>query len=320
MAQSKAKKSTTTASKGAVKKSATASVNSRQPTSVKKVAKATARKTPAAGKATGAKATPAAPAARKPAAGKVMPGKGKQPAVKKAAGKAKPAAHKPAVKKKAVASEAAAGRPGAGKAEANSKTPRAATPGARKALPDAPAQSPKRRAVAASHRPQSATVSVPARSADSNGGGKAAPNRRKSAPAAGPLTEEMLRKASESDYMSEAQLHFFQERLLQMRNEVLARELDVKERLHQREVFADPADRASAEEEHWLDLRLRERESLLLKKIDESLRRIRDKEYGYCEKTGEAIGIARLLARPTATVCVDIKGQSERAESQYRDR
>ncbi len=134
------------------------------------------------------------------------------------------------------------------------------------------------------------------------------------------LTEEQIRSAPNADYMSDEQLVFFRERLLQMRAEVLARELEVKERLHQREVFADPADRASAEEEHWLDLRLRERESLLLRKIEDALKRIRDKDYGYCEKTGEPIGIARLLARPTATVCVDIKGQDERAESQYRDR
>ncbi|MDB5968053.1 MAG: dksA [Hydrocarboniphaga sp.] len=133
-------------------------------------------------------------------------------------------------------------------------------------------------------------------------------------------SEEEIRSMPAADYMNDDQLAFFHERLLQMRSEVLAREVDVKERLHQREVFADPADRASAEEEHWLDLRLRERESLLLRKIEDAFRRIRDKEYGYCEKTGEAIGIARLLARPTATVCVDIKGQDERAESQYRDR
>jgi DnaK suppressor protein len=124
----------------------------------------------------------------------------------------------------------------------------------------------------------------------------------------------------ESDYMNEVQLEYFRQRLLKMRQEVLAREMDVKERLHQREVFADPADRATAEEEHWLDLRLRERESMLLHKIDESLRRIRDREYGYCEKTGESIGILRLLARPTATVCVDIKGQDEKVETHFRDR
>jgi DnaK suppressor protein len=134
------------------------------------------------------------------------------------------------------------------------------------------------------------------------------------------LTEDDIKAMPENDYMNEVQLEFFRRRLLQMRQEVLQREMDVKERLHEREVFADPADRATAEEEHWLDLRLRERESLLLRKIDDALRRIEAKEYGYCEKTGDAIGIPRLLARPTATVCVDVKGQDERVEAQYRDR
>jgi DnaK suppressor protein len=143
----------------------------------------------------------------------------------------------------------------------------------------------------------------------------------KAAPvAAGELTEAMVRAMPEDEYMNEVQTAFFRARLLEMRQEVLSREVDAKERLHQREVFADPADRATAEEEHWLDLRLRERESLLLRKIDEALKRIADREYGYCEKTGDPIGIPRLLARPTATVCVDIKGQDERVEAQYRDR
>lgn len=134
------------------------------------------------------------------------------------------------------------------------------------------------------------------------------------------LSEDDIREMSEDEYMNEQQLKFFRTRLILMREEVLQREMDVKERLHEREVFADPADRATAEEEHWLDLRLRERESLLLKKIDEALRRIEGKEYGYCEKTGDPIGIPRLLARPTATVCVDVKGQDERVEAQFRDR
>jgi len=134
------------------------------------------------------------------------------------------------------------------------------------------------------------------------------------------LSEAEVRRMPESAYMNDTQLEFFRGRLLQMRAEIVDREVDVKERLHQRESFADPADRATAEEEHWLDLRLRERESLLLRKIDDALRRIRDREYGYCEITGEPIGIPRLLARPTATVCVDVKGQNEQIESQFRDR
>lgn len=133
-------------------------------------------------------------------------------------------------------------------------------------------------------------------------------------------SEDQIRGMSDDEYMSDVQLDFFRQRLFAMRAEVLEREVDVKERLHQREVFADPADRATAEEEHWLDLRLRERESLLLRKIDDALRRLENREYGYCEKTGDPIGIPRLLARPTATVCVDVKGQDERVEAQFRDR
>lgn len=133
------------------------------------------------------------------------------------------------------------------------------------------------------------------------------------------LTEEQLRAMPESDYMNPAQLAFFRARLLAMREEVLDREIDAKERLVERENFADPADRATAEENHWLDLRLRERESRLLGKIDAALQLIRTGEYGYCQKTGEPIGIPRLLARPTATVCVDVKDQSEKIETHFRD-
>jgi len=134
------------------------------------------------------------------------------------------------------------------------------------------------------------------------------------------LTEAQIRRMPDSEYMNDAQLDFFRQRLVQMKEEVLRREVDAKERLHEREVFADPADRATAEEEHWLDLRLRERESMLLRKVDDALRRIKEKEYGYCEKTGEAIGILRLLARPTATVIVDVKGLHEKVETHFRDR
>lgn len=174
----------------------------------------------------------------------------------------------------------------------------------------------KERAVAPSTPPVSRRTPAPAKNVTKT----AAPKKSRNIPSNGPLTEDDLRAMSDDEYMNDAQLEFFRRRLLQMRQEVLQRELDVKERLHEREVFADPADRATAEEEHWLDLRLRERESLLLRKIDDTLRRIEAREYGYCEKTGDPIGIPRLLARPTATVCVDVKGQDERVEAQFRDR
>lgn len=222
----------------------------------------------------------------------------------------KAAKPKPVAKKAALASKKVTKKPVAKAKPAPKKAAPARKPAAKTTA------KPAKRAVAVSARPQSAVavqpLAVPA---------KPASRSRIEPLIAGAIpTEDQIRRSPDSAYMNDSQLAFFQERLLQMRAEVLTRELDVKERLHQREVFADPADRASAEEEHWLDLRLRERESLLLKKIDDALRRIRDREYGWCEKTGEPIGIARLLARPTATVCVDIKGQDERAESQYRDR
>jgi DnaK suppressor protein len=131
------------------------------------------------------------------------------------------------------------------------------------------------------------------------------------------LTEVQLRDMPESAYMNDAQLAFFRQRLSEMRHEVLAREVGARQRLNQSESHADPADRATAEEECFVDMRLREREARLLRKIDEALTRIRSRDYGYCEQTGEPIGIARLLARPTASVCVDMKERLEREAQRH---
>lgn len=150
---------------------------------------------------------------------------------------------------------------------------------------------------------------------------KSTASKAKNAPAkpAKLLTEAQIRKASKKDYMNDDQLAFFKHRLQEQRAEVLAREIEIRERLNNRENSADPADRATTEEEHWLDLRLRDREAKLLRKIDEALDRIKRHDFGFCEETGEDIGIPRLLARPTATVCVDVKDHSERIEAQFRD-
>ena len=133
-----------------------------------------------------------------------------------------------------------------------------------------------------------------------------------------PLTEAALRAMPDSEYMNGAQLDFFRVRLLEMREEVLSRQSTVMEQIQEHEVFADPADRATAEEEHVLALRLRERESILLRKIDDSLRRIKSKDYGYCTQTGDPIGIPRLLARPTASVCIHVKDRDEKVETHFR--
>ena len=141
-----------------------------------------------------------------------------------------------------------------------------------------------------------------------------------SAAAAAQLSEAEIRAMPESAYMSEPQLDFFRRRLLEMRDEVVARQSAILEQLNEHERPADPADQATAEEEYSLALRLRERESMLLRKIDESLARIRNKEYGYCEKTGEPISIPRLLVRPTAAVCVQVKDHDERLEVHFKSR
>ena len=82
---------------------------------------------------------------------------------------------------------------------------------------------------------------------------------------------------------------------------------------------ADENDRASLEEERWLELRIREREGKLISKIDEALHRIEDGSYGYCDETGEEIGVQRLLIRPTATLSIEAKQRRENIEKAYSD-
>ncbi|MDO6386685.1 MULTISPECIES: RNA polymerase-binding protein DksA [Uliginosibacterium] len=133
------------------------------------------------------------------------------------------------------------------------------------------------------------------------------------------LTEAALLKMPESDYMSAAQLGFFRERLIAMRDELQQKVDETVEHMREQETVADPADRATVEEEHALELRTRDRERKLLKKIEQALARIADESYGYCEETGEPIGLARLLARPTATLSVEAQARRERLQKMYAD-
>src|SRR3546814_3022514 len=103
----------------------------------------------------------------------------------------------------------------------------------------------------------------------------------------------------ESDYMNDRQLAFFKERLKQLEQDILANAGETTEHLRETQFVPDPADRATIEEEHALELRTRDRERKLLKKVQQSIARIDSGEYGWCEETGEPIGIPRLLARPT---------------------
>ncbi|GAB4471462.1 MAG: hypothetical protein OHK0044_14630 [Burkholderiaceae bacterium] len=132
-------------------------------------------------------------------------------------------------------------------------------------------------------------------------------------------TEEELLKMPESDYMNESQLAFFKYRLQQMEKELLANADETTEHLRETVIVPDPADRATIEEEHALELRTRDRERKLLKKVQQALARIESGEYGYCEETGEPIGIPRLLARPTATLSLEAQQRRELKQKLYGD-
>ena len=133
------------------------------------------------------------------------------------------------------------------------------------------------------------------------------------------LSEEQVLKMSDKDYMNAAQLAFFRDRLEKMKQELLANADLTSEHLRESDVVPDPADRATIEEEHALELRTRDRERKLMKKIDESILHIDDGSYGYCEETGEPIGIPRLLARPTATLSVEAQQRREQKQKMYGD-
>jgi DnaK suppressor protein len=132
-----------------------------------------------------------------------------------------------------------------------------------------------------------------------------------------PMSEPEILAAPEDDYMNPAQLEFFRVRLTRMREELLENAASTGASLRENEIVADPADRATVEEEHALELRVRDRERKLLKKIDEALSRISEGEYGWCEETGDPIGIGRLLARPTATLSIDAQERRERTQKLY---
>ena len=132
------------------------------------------------------------------------------------------------------------------------------------------------------------------------------------------ITENELLQAPASDYMNEEQLAFFRRLLEELRVETMESIEAAKQRLASPPEMNDEADRASYEEESGLALRIVDRERKLLPKIDASLRRIASGDYGYCLESGEPIGIARLLARPTAELCAEVKTMNERREVNYR--
>ncbi len=125
------------------------------------------------------------------------------------------------------------------------------------------------------------------------------------------LTEADILKMPEKDYMNAAHLEFFKAKLLALKADLLLHANETTEHLRENVLVPDPADRATIEEEHALELRTRDRERKLLKKVEQSLLSIESGDYGWCEETGEPIGVPRLLARPTANLSLEAQERRE---------
>ena len=134
------------------------------------------------------------------------------------------------------------------------------------------------------------------------------------------LSDEEILAMSDDDYMNRAQLKFFRHRLENLRASILSKAGQTVENLRDDiGAVADPADRATIEEEHALELRTRDRERKLLRKIDQAVALIDSGDYGYCTETGEPIGVPRLLARPTATLSLEAQERREKRQKLFGD-
>ena len=245
-------------------------------------------------KATKAKKTVSAKAAAKPPA-KVATRPAAQPAAKAAA--------KSSVKPAKPAARAAAKAPV--KALAKSHAPPAARPAHKPAA--------ARPAPAIAKRPAAAAPKSNDLAANAYGAGASL--------LAGPRNVQPYVARKGEEYMSKAQLEHFRH-ILSLWKQDLMQEVD-RTMLHMKDEaanFPDPNDRATQESEFSLELRTRDRERKLIRKIDEALKRIEDGSYGFCLETGEPIGVKRLEARPVATLSVEAQERRERREKQFGDR
>jgi DnaK suppressor protein len=134
------------------------------------------------------------------------------------------------------------------------------------------------------------------------------------------LTDAEVLAMPESEYMNDKQLEFFRHKLLSLKEDLLSNAGETTEHLREdTSIVPDPADRATIEEEHALELRTRDRERKLLKKIAQALARIDAGDYGFCDETGEPIGLGRLIARPTATLSLEAQQRRELKQKMFGD-
>jgi len=128
------------------------------------------------------------------------------------------------------------------------------------------------------------------------------------------------RPSEDEPFMNDQQLEYFKRKLQRWKDDILRESRETVSHLQlETENHPDLADRASSETDRALELRTRDRQRKLIAKIDEALRRIEEGAYGFCEETGEPIGIARLEARPIATLSLEAQERHERRERVHRD-
>jgi len=257
---------------------------SRKKLTKKKVAKKVRKKKPASKKKATSKKKPASKkkvaSRKKPASKKKAASKKKPASRKKAASRKKPASRKKAASKKKPASRK--------KAATKKKAPARKKPARKKVARKAPAKRVRSRGEVLS----------------------------------GPIHGiEPYKPGGGEEYMSSDQLDHFNNILGAWKKELM---FEVDRTVHHMQDeaanFPDPNDRATQESEFGLELRTRDRERKLLRKIESALARIDDGSYGYCDETGEEIGLKRLEARPVATLCLEAQERRELAERQFRDR
>ncbi|MBI4695037.1 MAG: RNA polymerase-binding protein DksA [Gammaproteobacteria bacterium] len=298
-----------------------------------------------------------AKASNKKATPKRAPAKKKAP-VKKRAAPAKKAAAKPVAKKKVAAKPtAAAKKPAAAPAKAKApakpapkpvvkapaKKPAAKAPvaAAKPAVPKVPAPAVKQRVAKAAPAPKAAPAKATAPAVAKPAPKPEIPKKIDAAPAApakpakGPSEPPMPRKvinldeiklppnyrpAAGEEYMCPQHLAYFKRKLENWRQELILESQETLEHLRtETRDVGDEAERASRESDNILELRTRDRYRKLLHKISEALKRIEEGAYGYCEETGEEIGLGRLEARPIATLTVDAQERRELFQRQFRD-
>ncbi len=228
---------------------------------------------------------------------------------KKAASKKKSAKKKPASKKKAASKKASRKKPAARKVSKKKAATKKLS--RKKAAPSKSVGKKKPAARKTTVRKKPVAKKVPTRRP-----------RPRANLLSGPIHGiNPYKPNGREEYMSTDQLAHFRDILSAWKGELIV-EVDRTVHHMQDEAanFPDPNDRATQESEFGLELRTRDRERKLLRKIDSALNRIDDSSYGYCDETGEEIGLKRLEARPVATLCVEAQERRELAERQFRDR